>query len=177
MSKSIFYLLLVSFLWSCSNNDVKPNVDPFQGLSTKERKSAMEGALKRSAQKEQTQIKDYLKRQQIKAVESKTGVHYFIYEKGEGSVIKENMRVEISYVLTNLKGDTIYSIPKISPESFLVEQSEKESGLHEVIKQMNSGDKAIVVIPSYRAHGISGDENKIPPLTTVVYNLKIHSVQ
>lgn len=177
MFKKIQYIIIGLILISCSGNQEEVIIDPLKGLTVKEKKAALEGALRRSAQKEQMQIRDYLKRHQIQAEESNTGVHFCVYKKGNGTVVKEDLFVEMSYSVTNLKGDTIYTVKSDQPERFQVEKSEKESGLHEVIKGMKVGDKAIVVIPSNRAHGISGDEGKIPPLTTVVYNLNIHSVQ
>lgn len=177
MQKVLILFISLFVVWGCSNDTTQDSVDPFKGLSVNERKKAMEGALKRSSRKEQLQIESYLKRHEINAEKSGTGVHYLVYKKGEGASIKEGMFVSVSYDITNLKGDTLYSVLKSKPEEFQVEQSEKESGLHEVIKKMKDGDHAIVVIPSYRAHGISGDEDKIPPLTSVVYNLHIQAVR
>ncbi len=176
MLKYFFQILIFLCIVSCSSDQQDTKVDPFKGMSTETRKKELEGALKRSAQKEHQQIDSFLERHNILAKKTGTGVRYAIYQKGVGSAVKSEDVVEASYVITNIKGDTIYVVSDSIPVKFQVEKSEKESGLHEAIKYMSAESKAIIVIPSYRAHGISGDDNKIPPLTTVVYNIKLHRI-
>ena len=48
-----------------------------------------------------------------------------------------------------------------------------ESGLEEGILLLKLGDKARFIIPSYLAHGLSGDQDKIPPKATLIYTIKI----
>ena len=36
---------------------------------------------------------------------------------------------------------------------------------------MSPGDSAMIIIPSYRAHGLAGDQNKIPMRSSVVYHI------
>lgn len=167
---------LLTFIVGCADRTDKESIDPFKGMDSNAKKRELENALKRSAQKEHLQIDSYLERHNIVAQKTGTGVRCAEYMKGEGVAVKAGDLVEASYEVTNIKGDTLYSIGEENPVSFRVEKSEKESGLHEAIKLLKVGSKAIVVIPSYRAFGVSGDDNKIPPLTTVVYNIKVHRV-
>jgi FKBP-type peptidyl-prolyl cis-trans isomerase FkpA len=39
------------------------------------------------------------------------------------------------------------------------------------------GDKAILILPSHLAHGLVGDENKIPPKASVIYELELLSLK
>lgn len=165
-----FYSIL--FFFSCSEPLNKPDNDPFHGMTKRERKSALENALTRASKKEQLQISGYLKRHQIPAIKTETGIHYCIYENGNGNLIKDGQIVTVDYVITKINGDTLYSTQKKIDE-FSVSNSEKESGLHEAIKLLKPGAKAIIIIPSHRAHGVSGDMDKVPPLTTVIYNLTV----
>ena len=176
MRRYILKLFIIFFTIGCSEDQQDAKVDPFKGMSTQVRKHKLEGALKRSAKKEHEQIDSFLERHNILAEKTGTGVRYAIYEKGFGSTVKSEDIVEASYVITNIKGETIYEVPDSIPIKFKVEKSERESGLHEAIKYLSSKSKAIIVIPSYRAHGISGDDNRIPPLTTVIYNIKLHRI-
>jgi FKBP-type peptidyl-prolyl cis-trans isomerase len=48
-----------------------------------------------------------------------------------------------------------------------------ESGLHEGVQMMHVGDKMRFILPSFRAHGLTGDNSKIPPLTSVVYEIEL----
>lgn len=171
MNKLIAVLVLF-VLVSCDEPRKEVKTDPFAGMSKRERKSALEGALTRASRKEQIQIEGYLKRHQIPAVKTATGVHYYIYEEGEGKEIEDGQNVLVDYVVTKITGDTLYTTSKELDE-FVVANSEKESGLHEAMKLLKPGSKAIIILPSHRAHGVSGDSEKIPPLTTVVYNLTV----
>jgi FKBP-type peptidyl-prolyl cis-trans isomerase len=38
---------------------------------------------------------------------------------------------------------------------------------------MRKGEKALFILPPHLAHGLIGDMNKIPPLTTVVYDIEL----
>ncbi len=172
---NIIAVLLIFVLVSCDEPLVKKElIDPFKGMSKKERKVALEEALTRASRKEQIQIEGYLKRHQIPAIKTATGVHYYIYKKGTGEQIKDGQNVLVDYVVTKITGDTLYTTSK-ELDDFVVANSEKESGLHEAMKLLKPGSKAIIILPSHRAHGISGDSEKIPPLTTVVYNLTVKS--
>ena len=51
-----------------------------------------------------------------------------------------------------------------------------ESGLHEAIQHLSPGDSAVIVIPSYRAHGLIGDQDKVPMRSSVVYRIGLVSV-
>ena len=56
-------------------------------------------------------------------------------------------------------------------DRFLVEMDDVESGLHEAIQLMSPGDSAVVLIPSYRAHGLIGDQDRIPMRSSLVYHI------
>jgi FKBP-type peptidyl-prolyl cis-trans isomerase len=38
---------------------------------------------------------------------------------------------------------------------------------------MRKGDIAKIILPSYLAHGLTGDSDKIPPMSTVLYNIEL----
>jgi len=168
----ILSIFIIPIFFSCSDQVEKVKPDPFQGMTKKERKSVLENALTRASKKEQVQIEGYLKRHQIPAIKTGTGVYYCIYEDGKGNKIEDGQNVVVEYVVTKINGDTLYTTKK-KLEEFTVSNSEKESGLHEAIKLLKPGAKAIIVLPAHRAHGISGDMDKIPPLTTVIYNITV----
>ena len=48
-----------------------------------------------------------------------------------------------------------------------------ETGLHEGIKYMKVGEKAKMILPSHLAHGLIGDSKKIPPRSTIVYDIEL----
>ena len=60
---------------------------------------------------------------------------------------------------------------------FVIGEGDEPSGLHEMVKLMRVGAKAKVIIPSYLAYGLVGDDNKIPPSATLFYDLYLVEVQ
>jgi FKBP-type peptidyl-prolyl cis-trans isomerase len=38
---------------------------------------------------------------------------------------------------------------------------------------MHVGDKMRFILPSHLAHGLTGDQSKIPPLSSVVYEIEL----
>ena len=45
------------------------------------------------------------------------------------------------------------------------------------VTYLGVGDSALVVLPHYLAHGIAGDNQKIPPLSPVLYFIKLVDVK
>ncbi len=48
-----------------------------------------------------------------------------------------------------------------------------ESGIEEGILLLHKGDKARFILPPFRAHGLLGDRQKIPPRSIIVYELEL----
>lgn len=171
----VLIVAIVFVLVGCTSANDKAQKDPFKGMTDQERKTALEKAITNASRKEEIQIQGYLKRHQIPAKKTGTGVHYYIYEAGAGNSIQDGQNVIVDYVVTKINGDTLYTTQE-KFEEFVVANSQKESGLHEAMKLLKPGAKAIIILPSHRAHGISGDTDKIPPLTTVIYNITVKQV-
>ena len=51
--------------------------------------------------------------------------------------------------------------------------SQVEVGLHEALEGMKEGDEKLVLIPSFLAHGIAGDLDKVPPQSPLRYDLRL----
>ncbi len=64
-----------------------------------------------------------------------------------------------------------------TPIDFLVEMDNVESGLHEAITYLKEGDKAFIILPYYLAHGLLGDNDKIPPLSPALYDIELIAVE
>lgn len=112
--------------------------------------------------------------QDWKMTETGTGLRYVIYKKGDSTrtpIVGNNVTVDFEISL--LSGEVCYSSSKNGAESFLVEKSDIESGLHEGIQYLSVGDKAKFILPSRAAHGLIGDTDKIPPLSPVIYDIEL----
>lgn len=121
-------------------------------------------------------INKFVERNEWDVIESGSGLRYFIYQEGTGQKAEPGMRAMISYSISLLDGTECYSTEKYGPQPFLIEHDDVESGLHEGITYMKVGDRAKLIIPSYLAHGLAGDLNKIPTLATIIYDIRLLGV-
>jgi FKBP-type peptidyl-prolyl cis-trans isomerase FkpA len=105
-----------------------------------------------------------------------TGIRYQFVRRNEGPTVKPGQWAMVNYRVELLSGDTAYTSDPGQPEAFMVEMDDVESGLHEAIQLMSPGDSAVIIIPSYRAHGLIGDRNRIPMRSSVVYHIGLAKV-
>lgn len=172
MKYNIFFLLLF-LLASCGEEPVeKPVFDWTKQNSTDFGREV--------AIQEEIDIKLFLERyKEWKMTKTGSGLQYYIYEHGEKDTAlhaKSGDFANIEYVVTTLSGDTCAFTESDEFERFVVDNSEVESGLQEGIKLLSPGDRARLIIPSHLAHGVAGDLNEIPPLTTLVFDLHLISI-
>ena len=102
-----------------------------------------------------------------------SGLRYFIYEKSESKdTAKVYDEVSLYFDVKLLDGTLCYS-QKEELQKFMIEKTDIESGLHEALKYMCANDKALFILPSHLAHGLIGDQDKIPPLQPVIYDIHL----
>ncbi|MBK9196674.1 MAG: FKBP-type peptidyl-prolyl cis-trans isomerase [Flavobacteriales bacterium] len=118
----------------------------------------------------------YAQRNALRLIKSGTGVRHQMLRDVPGDSIRTEQWAKVNYRMELLNGDTAYATVKGEPESFLVGMDNVESGLHEAIQHLSPGDSAVIVIPSYRAHGLIGDQDKVPMRSSVVYRIGLVSV-
>lgn len=111
-----------------------------------------------------------------KTVKTGTGLRYYIYHQGTGMQAVSGMQAEVKYKVSLLDGTQCYQTDTLETEKFEIDHSEVESGVQEGIKKMKVGDKAKMIIPSHLAHGLTGNQDKIPPLTTLIIDLELVSL-
>jgi len=102
-----------------------------------------------------------------------TGLRYEIFENGSGPKAAFGDIVRYEYEIKLMNGEIIYSSVQSGPKQFKIGSGGVESGLEEGILLLKKGDKARLVIPSYLAHGLSGDQDRIPPKATLIYTIKL----
>lgn len=164
------FIILFSLL-SCGNdipNDVKNNI-----VSQKEIKENLIEANRIAAQKESLQIDGYVSRRKLPVIKTGTGLRYVIYHKGEGGKAENGKIAVVNYEVSLINGTVCYSTKEKGAEEFVIGKDNVESGLHEGITYMKVGDKAKIIIPSYLAHGLAGDFNKIPVRSTIIYDIEL----
>jgi FKBP-type peptidyl-prolyl cis-trans isomerase FkpA len=164
---SITFLFIFGFIVSCSeSSSSKESV-----VWTKEKSIELNRVI---TLEEKIDIKLFLERHKIwKMVETGSGLQYYIYENGEGERAVPGMTVDIMYKVMTLDEKVCYETGEDEVLEVKIDHSEIETGLQEGLKKMRVGDKAKMIIPSHLAHGLSGDYNKIPPLTPIVVDVQL----
>lgn len=132
---------------------------------------------KKLIEKESRDIDNWLKRHQINAENTGTGLRFAILKKGNGNRAKLGQLATIDYKLSLLDGTLCYDSKKSGPETFLIGQDHVESGLHEGIQKMHVGDKCLLIMPPHLAHGLLGDDKKIPPLSCIIYEVDLLQIK
>lgn len=126
---------------------------------------------------ENERIQKFIATKKWNTQQTGTGLYYEIYEKGTGPNAKLNDVAVVAFEVSLLDGTVCYSASSANPARFLIGQDNVETGLHEVVQLMAVGDKAHIVLPSHRAFGFTGDQEKIPQDAAVVYDLHLINVE
>ena len=171
--KAFYKIIFIGvFFCSCGNgNPVNTKVTP------ENIKKPMMDVNKILVQKESDEIDQFVKMRNWDMVQTGTGLRIMIYEHGTGDSAKAGKRAKINYKISLLDGTECYSSEKSGPKEFLIGQDYVETGLHEGIQLLRTGDKAILILPSHLALGLLGDFEKIPARSTIVYDVELISLR
>jgi len=170
--KVYIILIFFVFLFSCKTEDKKDNK-----LVIKNKKETLEKINQVLVEKDQEAIKSYIARRGWDMQVSETGLWYMIYKKGVGPLIKTNDRITLNYKVWLISGELIYSSDSLGVKRFTVGMGGVESGLEEGVLMLQKGSKARFIMPPHLAHGLLGDENRIPARTTIIYDVEILSIK
>jgi FKBP-type peptidyl-prolyl cis-trans isomerase FkpA len=175
------YIFLLIIIASFSMDGCKPKYHR-QEIPTKQALPDQESILRSNQlmiKQDVQSIKDKAAVRGWSLIETGTGVFYHRYNLASGQPAKKIQpgdKVTLAYKLSLLDGTGCYSSKNQGLKQFTVEKSEAESGLHEAIQFLYPGDSALIILPPYRAFGLTGDGNRIPPRATLVYEIHIDSV-
>lgn len=123
---------------------------------------------------EDLDIRMYLEqRKKWKMTETGTGLRYFIYKAGMGDSARSGLIAQVQLKMEGLDGTIYHETAQGELESFKIDKSQIETGIQEGIKKMRIGDEAKLIVPSHLGHGLVGDFDQIPPLTTLVIDIKL----
>jgi FKBP-type peptidyl-prolyl cis-trans isomerase FkpA len=166
----ILFLFVALGLLSCGS---KKDVGQIQTLNQDQVTEKLVEANKAALEAENEQIEKLIDSLGWNMLKTATGLRYGIIEKGNGPMAVEGKSVRFEYEVKLMSGDKIYSSDQSGPKEFTIGSGGVESGLEEGILMLRVGDKARFVIPSYLAHGLSGDQDKIPSKATLIYTIKL----
>ena len=164
----VFFIIMLGII-SCSNKkDVKPNT-----LNQDQVTEKLLEANKAAIEVENKQIDKLIDSSGWNMLKTATGLRYEIIEQGNGPKAETGKIARFEYEIKLISGEIIYSSKQSGPKEFRIGSGGVESGLEEGILLLKSGDKAKFVIPSFLAHGLSGDQDRIPPKATLIYTVKL----
>lgn len=164
---SVFYLVLIStsILVSCKEKrgiatGVTPPDTSAETLIKKQ---------KEIMRNESQDIDLYINRRGYKMKTTQTGLRYQLYPSIlPGDSIRTLDQVSINYKVSLLTGQIIYSSDSTGSMSMTVGRSDVANGLQEGLQLMRTGERAIFIIPSHLAYGLTGDGDKISGYQTLV---------
>lgn len=128
-------------------------------------------------EREQKKIEQYVRKHNLDMEATGTGLWYGIDSAGKGEKIKKGQVITLDYEIKLLDGTVCYSSEKSGPKEFLVGQGGVESGLEEGVLLLKPGAEARFIMPPHLAHGLIGDDDKIPSRAIIVYEVKVLNVK
>jgi FKBP-type peptidyl-prolyl cis-trans isomerase len=161
-------LILLLILTACGEEKKEmPKIEWDQDKSTKFNKEL--------AIEEQININLFLEHKRTwQMTKTGSGLQYYIYKDGTGErTAAEGDIAQVEMQITLLDGKECYVTKSDEYEEFVIDKSDIETGIQEGIKKLKVGDQAKLIIPSHLAHGLIGDMDKIPPLSTLVVDITL----
>ena len=172
MIKNSLYLIVALFisvlLFGCKHNSKE--------YSAKEKQTFKENLVRANkglVANDQKKIASYVARRNWNMKKTETGLWYEIIKSDSGKVAKLGKIVQLRYQVSLLDGTFCYSSDSLGIKTFKIGQGGVESGLEEAVLLMKEGDAGRFIMPPHLAYGLLGDENKIPPRSTIVYNVEL----
>jgi FKBP-type peptidyl-prolyl cis-trans isomerase len=166
-----FVFIIAIFLIGCNGSDNRN-----RGISKKELDKILIDANKLQVAYDTQRVVSFIRLNNWNMQQTKTGLWYEILDTDNGPLIQNGDLVALTYRVNLLDGSLCYSSEKSGPKIFKVSRGGVESGLEEGILLLKGGDSARFIMPQYRAHHLLGDGDKIPPLSTIVYHLRVVEV-
>lgn len=171
--KGLLVFLLCS-ISSCSNSQNRKEQPSKSSQISLERYIEIN---KQLVGEEQKIIARYVEDEALEMNTTETGLWYEISEEGNGDKIVKGKVVTLDYNIWLLDGTLCYSSANDGQKAFLVGQGGVESGLEEGILLLKRGSKATFIMPPHLAHGLIGDDDRIPSRAILRYEIEVIDVK
>ncbi|MHC1773936.1 MAG: FKBP-type peptidyl-prolyl cis-trans isomerase [Lentimicrobium sp.] len=170
---AIYGFFLFSFFFAFSSCN-QPN---FRNQNKETESGNLEESLlyanKQAVKEENEQINRFISRYKWHMKETGSGLRYDIYLQGNGTKAETGKTAILKYSVRLIDGTEIYSSEKSGNKQFVIGHGGVESGLEEGILLLRVGDRAKFILPSHLAFGLLGDQDKVPPKSTLIYDLEL----
>lgn len=171
--RSVLFLIVV-FLMGCSEDR------PEQTVRKQEQSMQVETSEMHKAwiKEDMDMIGRYAERRGWEMTQTGTGTLYYKYnENPDGEIGVPGKYATVEYTVSLLDGTLCYTSEEDGPATVKIEKEDVESGIHESLQLMHVGEEMAVILPPHRAHGLLGDQDKVPAQSVVVYQLKMISLK
>jgi len=176
---SLYIFSLSILMVACQNFGNKPQESHQLKAPQSQHESSIE-VHRKFIENEKKSIQDYISDRDLDLERNGTGIYYQIEADtsiDESVKVASGDDVKYHYKISLLNGTQLYSSAADKPAILRIDKEDAEIGLHDALKLMSLGDKGLFILPSHRAFGVSGDQNKVPPFTALVYDLEIVDIQ
>lgn len=169
MRLHILAIALLFSVFGCINSEKKQ-----PKTSYSEAKKKFETVNKALVDRDREKIEAYIQRHNLVGMqENKAGLYYLIWGEANGLKAKVGNIVVIDYKITLLDGTQCFDSKDEKPKDFLVGKGGVEAGLEMAILLMQQGQKGKFIMPPHLGHGLLGDNDKIPPLAVLVFDVEL----
>lgn len=164
--RTIIHILILILMTGCLNKpDSRSSVKPSPETDLIELNKSL-------ITSDREVITDYISKSDLSFSETGTGLWYSIVEKGGGEAIKTGDDVSYYFECKLIDGNPCYS----GSNTLRVGYASVERGVTEGLQLMKPGSEFIFIIPPYLAHGLTGDGQKIPGRSILIYRIRIREV-
>lgn len=157
MKNSIYLVLLLLFMFSCKEPEARKPIEHSVSNFYKE----VMAQNKKLNKLENEKIKQIIAKDTVLNFQSSSNGLWYAYVKKDtikGITPKTGDIVTLSYDIATLFNQPIYEEKKVT---YKVDKQDFFPGLEEGLKIMKEGEKAVFIVPSYTAYGVTGDGNRI----------------
>jgi len=172
MKINVIFLLILSVNFTTCKTNTKKNIPK----DKKEYEKTMQDVNKILIRKDMDKMIGFSRNHAWNMIADSTGFLYEIYEHGNGDTAVDGLLATINYNIRLLDGTVCYSSDSLGSKTFLINHGGVVTGLQYGILKMKVGDKARFLFPPYLAHGLIGDEDKIPPMSIIYYDVELLSL-
>jgi len=173
IKNSIYIIVLLLIVFSCKEIEARR---PKEHSVTNFYKEVIEQN-KRLNTLENEKIKEIISKDTILNFKpSNNGFWYAFLEKDSINTAtpKKGDLITISYDIKTLYNQPVYNEKEVD---YKIDEQNFIPGLEEGVKLMKKGEKAVFIIPSYAAYGVTGDGDKIKINQTIKSTIQLIQIQ
>ena len=168
MKKAGFLVLSFSLMLLSCNKPV-PQIPANKGNTIDKDAITLLEINKDLAIKEDRLLQQYVEKTYKDFIKSELGFWYKVDRSTSGSLLKDKETCRFSYKLSLLEGNVLEEGEK----EIQIGKKQLIPGLEEGLKLLHTGESATFIIPWYLGYGMKGDQNLIPPYTSLIYKVTL----